>query len=229
MDADLTPDGRLVAAADRQSTTVWDTQTGSIVAGWSVEGGWADGVRFSPEGDMLVVGAADAATVFRTGHWDEPIARLTGLDYTVRHIDFDPSGSLVAIQSSESNHVKVWNTAAWDVAYELREHDGNVTDLDFSPNGQLLVTVSEDNTARVFDAGTGDLLVVLPIPGEGERFVRFAPWDPDHLIVASEDGLVSVLTIDTDELIDVAGNKLFRDFTPAECERFGIDRCMADS
>jgi WD40 repeat protein len=121
--------------------------------------------------------------------------------------------------------VTVWNTTTWELEYELREHQGGVTDLDFSPDGSQLVTVGIDGTARVFDARTGESIFLLPTPGSGDHFVRFAPWHPDHLVVAAEDGIVSVLTLDREELMEIARDKLFRGFTPSECERFQLDSC----
>ena len=71
-------------------------------------------------------------------------------------IEFSPEGTLLAVQASESTHVAVWDVATWTKKYDLREHEGNVTDLDFSAGGQWLVTAGEDGTARVWDVATGD-------------------------------------------------------------------------
>jgi hypothetical protein len=77
----------------------------------------------------------------------------------------------------------------------------------------------------VWEADTGRSIAVLPVPGRGETYIRFAPWAPDHLIAVSENGLVSELTLDREELVEIARNKLFRDFTASECERFELVNC----
>ena len=229
-DADMTPAGDLIAVAywgPPFGATVWDTSTGEVVAGWS-EDAYFSGIRFSPDGELLVVVHGPQPDVYRVGEWEEPIVELEPLDYSAQYIEFSPDGSMLAIQASESTHVAVWDVVTWTKKYDLREHEGNVTDLDFSPDGELLVTSGEDGTARIWDTDSGRSIGVLPVPGEGEVYIRFAPWEPNHLIAVAESGIVSELTLDRDELMEIARNKLFRGFTDSECERFALDSCAIE-
>jgi WD40 repeat protein/class 3 adenylate cyclase len=68
----------------------------------------------------------------------------------------------------------------------MRGHSQNVTKAAFSPDGTLVVTASQDNTARVWDARTGKLLWVLR--GHG-NFVNSAAFSPDGalIVTASDD------------------------------------------
>ena len=69
----------------------------------------------------------------------------------------------------------------------LRGHEDSVNSGFFSPDGTRVVTASDDNTARVWDAASGEELAVL----EGhENFVRFAAFSPDgtQVVTASWDG-----------------------------------------
>jgi WD40 repeat protein len=64
------------------------------------------------------------------------------------------------------------------------KHDGVVYSAQFSPNGKWLLTASEDNTARLWDAATGQALgqpmrheaavksAQLATPQEKEYYVR---------------------------------------------------------
>jgi WD40 repeat protein len=66
-----------------------------------------------------------------------------------------------------------------------------VTYTVFSPDNQLLLTVSWDGTARVWDAATGDP-VTPPLQHGGP--VRIGRWNPDgqEVLTGSEDGTVQV-------------------------------------
>jgi len=56
---------------------------------------------------------------------------------------------------------------------QLWTHEGTVNDTAFSPDGRLLVSASDDNTARLWDTQTGESGPVLPHTNEVKR-VRFS-------------------------------------------------------
>jgi WD40 repeat protein/serine/threonine protein kinase len=58
---------------------------------------------------------------------------------------------------------------------ELQQHRGQVTDVAFSPDGKVVLTGSEDNTARLWDAATGKA-IGMPIEHKGAVLaVAFSP------------------------------------------------------
>ena len=74
----------------------------------------------------------------------------------------------------------------------LLRHASLVTFAAFSPDGTRLVTTSEDCTARLWDALTGDLLAP-PLKQSGSvRFAAFSPDSRSYVITASTDGSARV-------------------------------------
>ena len=69
-----------------------------------------------------------------------------------------PDGKAVVTASGEI--VIVWEMATGRRVAELRGHTGTVTSVAFSHNGNSLVTVSRDHTARVWEMGTGRSVAV---------------------------------------------------------------------
>lgn len=73
----------------------------------------------------------------------------------------------------------------------LRGHSNSVSSADFRPDGQRVVTVSNDGTARVWDATTGREQRRL---GGDKDGVVSAHWSPDgaRIVTASHDGTARV-------------------------------------
>jgi WD40 repeat protein len=68
----------------------------------------------------------------------------------------------------------------------LSGHAGQLKDIEFSPDGKRLVTASEDQTARIWDAETGKLLVVLQGHTSQVMTAAFSP-DGTRVVTASLD------------------------------------------
>jgi WD40 repeat protein len=68
----------------------------------------------------------------------------------------------------------------------LNGHNGSVNSAAFSPNGALVVTGSDDKTARIWDAATGQPIVVLK---GHDLAVNSAAFSPNGLrvVTASRD------------------------------------------
>jgi WD40 repeat protein len=81
------------------------------------------------------------------------------------------------------------------------------------------VTGSEDGTARVWDAETGQPLLTLTGHTLGILDIAISP-DGKHLVTSSLDGSIRFYVLPVDELIALAQSRLTRSLTNEECQQF---------
>ena len=110
----------------------------------------------------------------------------------------------------------------------LTGHEGNVTGVAFNEQGTILATSGLDGTVRLWgldlgeklgDMNSGEELSILTdqsLPLEG---VDFSP-DGRYVVTAGDDGMVRVLIVSMEELMELARSRLSRDFTRQECRYY---------
>lgn len=79
----------------------------------------------------------------------------------------------------------------------LRGHEGPINEVAYSPDGKLIASASEDQTARIWDAATGNELLTLPHP-EPVTHLSFSP-DSVRLATGARDGLVRLWDVSSGE------------------------------
>ncbi len=103
-------------------------------------------------------------------------------------------------------------------------HDADLGAVALDSEGALLATGSADGVVRVWDVATGDLVGEIPLGDVRIRGVAFV--DEQTLVVTPNEGDLLLLTIDTEQLLDIARESLTRGFTELECEKFNFgDAC----
>ncbi|TNE89032.1 MAG: WD40 repeat domain-containing protein [Deltaproteobacteria bacterium] len=80
--------------------------------------------------------------------------RMDGL----RTIALSPDGQTIALGNTR---LTLWNWREDKVVWTSDEHDGALDRITWSPDGSRVATASWDQTARLFDASTGEPLAIL--------------------------------------------------------------------
>lgn len=105
----------------------------------------------------------------------------------VRAVAFTPDSAVLASASANDRDfaIRLWDVASGGPIGSLEGHTSIVWGVTFSPDGQMLVSVSSDKTAKIWDWRTGSLLHSLELPGEVVS-VGFSP-DGGMLAVGGVD------------------------------------------
>lgn len=109
----------------------------------------------------------------------------------VHGLAFTPDGSVLASADGNADDfaIRLWNVVTGEALGTLNGHDGIVWDAAFSPDGELLASVSSDQTAKIWDWRDQTLLKTLEFPGQATS-VSFSP-DGQSLAVGGVDELIN--------------------------------------
>jgi WD40 repeat protein len=165
-------------------------------------------VAFSPDGTRIVTGSWDKTVRVWSAINGECMLVLRGHDALVSSVAFSPDGTRI-VSGSWDKTVRVWNATSgasqlfttldgpnaslgWPPGtLGLRdEHDNLVTSVAFSPDGTRIVSGSSDDTVRVWNATSGENLLVLR-DHDSVFSVAFSP-DGTRIVSGSNDKTVRV-------------------------------------
>jgi len=120
------------------------------------------------------------------------IFKSLDLPESVRSLAFTPDGSALAAAGGDTQDfvIHIWDVASGEEISTLTGHGGIVWNVTFSPDGQILASVSSDGTAKIWDWRSGDLLKTLDFPDQVGS-VSFSP-DGQTLAVGGLDDLQSL-------------------------------------
>lgn len=172
-DLDFSPDGKLLATGGyERGAMLWNVADGSLrhqLDMGSVQGGLT--VRFSPDGKLLAIGNRNSHTRLfdaKTGQLLHQLHRNSS-----HELAFHPTGKKLAIAYVDGTIV-VWDVAAGQALCEAKPGAEEIYSLDWSPDGELLVSSGLHSDICLWDEHL-QLLHRLPAP----EWVISAKFSPD--------------------------------------------------
>lgn len=159
---------------------------------------------FSPSGQILASAGGKMIRLWDTQGTKE-LGKLTGHDTRIISLDFSSQGLLAS--SSEAGSIILWDVEKSKKIRELSGHKGAISSVAFSPDGQRLVSGSNDHLIKVWEVDTGQELATLRGHTDAVFAVSFSP-DGSLIASGSADETVRLWNADTYQQI-----KVFQDHT----------------
>jgi WD40 repeat protein len=222
------PDGMTVAIGRSDSiVALYDLRTGrqthKLVGYAPIED-----LDFSRDGRLLAT-ATLGGSAFIWNVADESIVSDLHDGVPSLSIRFSPRDDKLVAVGVTSSRVVFWKLdpthrfqggwAAGRFGQPLAGHNGAVDSLDFSPNGNSLVTLSEDGKLRLWDVATRKLIgAPLPVSNTGGS-VRFFP-DGKHVLGVFKSGAGIVWSVDPADWAAKACNIAHRNLSRGEWTEF---------
>ena len=145
---------------------------------------------------------------------------------TIFAVAWSPRGDLIATGAA-GGEIRLWNTAAKRVQKILRDHQSDVNELVFSPDGRLLVSCGDDLTLRIWQVDLDEPPRVLRgVTLSDLNGLAFSP-DGRWLAAGGEDQKARVWDTSSWQLIKVlsAGNGAINRMTfSADSRRIAISQ-----
>ena len=110
-------------------------------------------------------------------------------------------GGLLA-SGSAGGKIIIHNTEDGSVVKEVAAHSDWIRTVEFSKDGLMLASGSNDNTCKVWDTGKWELLKEIPHPNAVKK-VRFA--EDNKLVTVCCDNVIRTFGIDFNEIVVQGG------------------------
>jgi WD40 repeat protein len=195
-----------------RTVTVWDTDTGRLVATLRGHNDEVSSVAFTPDGKRLVSGGFDCTAILWDVATSKVIRRFRGHIGEILGVAVSPDGKHLLTCSGKlgpvagngpdkdkieekkpepprapDNKPRLWDLATGLELRPLRGHWHVVLGVAFSPDGRRALSGGMDKTVRLWDVATGEVIRTFQGHGYGVQAVAFTP-DGRRALSASWDG-----------------------------------------
>jgi WD40 repeat protein/ABC-type dipeptide/oligopeptide/nickel transport system ATPase subunit len=212
----FSPNGKFLGTASGDGAVyLWDTSTWQEIYHWQGYSNLVESVAFDPTGTKLLTSSQDG--ILR--EWDAQTQKIlqtfTAHQLCVWSIDYSPDSRSLAdrsgsaketlrerriVSGSADSTVRLWDAETGELLQTFSAQSGDVWRVKFSPDGQFIAGVANDNTGVCLWRVTGELCGTFIGHTHLIRSIAFSP-DGQILATASFDGCWRLWDVNTRQML----------------------------
>lgn len=161
-------------------------------------------IAFTPDNQIMVSGGNDRIITLRNLKTGKIIRTFTEHSDSIYALCLSSDGQTL-VSGSRDATLKIWHLHTIDTYNSnsinrligdglidtLTGHSDSINSVSISPNGQIIVSGSEDNTIKLWDLNTGECLATLEKHEAGVRAIALSP-DGQLLVSGSADNTIKL-------------------------------------
>jgi WD40 repeat protein len=205
----FSPDGKnVISCSGDNKAKLWDTASGDLIRTFVPQEGGINYAAFSPDGKIIAAGLSGGKIMLFDLASGDTIRITDGHADGVYAISFSPDGNTF-ISGSADQTIKLWDTASGDLikTFNARSGEANpktyraeVNSVAFSPDGRTVISGLSDNTIKLWELTSGNLLKTFKGHSNSVESVTFSP-DGRTFVSGSLDYRVGLWDISKDRPI----------------------------
>ena len=163
-------------------------------------------IAFSPDGQILASGSADATVKLWNPLSFQEITTLRGHTSSIRTIAISSCNQILASGSTDAT-IKLWNLQSGEEICTLQGHNHSVNTVAISPDGQILASGSDDCTVKLWDLRDCQEICTLQGHSDAVLSIDISP-DGKMLATGSADGTIKLWDLQNRQEIRCFGEDL---------------------
>lgn len=170
----FTPDGKLLYTGSFDNNTwVWDFKSGKLLRQYDCNTGDAEGFSSCIKSNFICTRLPGNKIYFRDIISGRQVLLQELNSNVINSGKFSPDGESIVIANDSLATVFEWGSGR--KKSELRGHKSIVNDAVYSPDGNYLLTLSDDSSAGIWNSRSGKLLYFLKLPDQRLFFAKISP------------------------------------------------------
>jgi len=196
---EYSPNGKfyLTIAEHDKFIIIWNAEDGKMIKYLNIpgEGYSINTVNWSSDGNRIIATQNDYVYILNvnTGELINEYGHENLISASI-----SPNNNYLLTQNGDG--CIVWNVNTKEILYYMYIPSYILTKAKWSPNGKSVLTIANDNTVKIWDIETGNILHTLIHKTE----ITSANWhgDNNEIITSSKDSVIRVWNIETQKTIN---------------------------
>ncbi|KKD38763.1 hypothetical protein [Limnoraphis robusta] len=185
----FSPDGQLIATASEDQTVQLWTRDGKLLHSLKGHQDSINDLSFSPDSQLLA-SASDDNTIIFWNREGQLIEKLRGDGSKFSSVSFSPPSedSELIVAATAQGSLEFWKRQdqTWekiDTRTAIGGHTGGISEVSFSPNGEIITSASFDGTVKLWDR-YGNLIATFRA---GSAQIFSVSYSPDYPTLVATD------------------------------------------